>query len=78
MQDKYELQIDVGGDWPKCRPGDFTRVNDAGGIGASVQVYDKKLKPIFYQNAKYLASGAGVGQGPDARLLRWRYQHVGI
>ena len=31
------LQIEVG-------PGDFTRVNDAGGIGASVQVYDKKLR----------------------------------
>ena len=28
--------------------------------------------------AKYLASGVGVGQCPDARILRWGYQHVGI
>ena len=42
------------------------------------QIFYLGLKPIFHQNAKYLASGAGVGQYPDARLLRWRYQHVGI
>ena len=36
------------------------------------------LKPIFHCDAKYLALGVGVGQCPDARILRWRYQHVGI
>ena len=33
-----------------------------------------RLKPIFHCDAKYLASAVGV----DARILRWRYQHVGI
>ena len=40
--------------------------------------FKNALKPIFHQNAKYLASGVGVGHAPDARFLRWRYQHVGI
>ena len=30
------------------------------------------LKPIFHCDAKYPT------QTPDARILRWRYQHVGI
>ena len=34
------------------------------------------LKPIFHCGAKYLASGVGIT--PNARILRWRYQHVGI
>ena len=38
----------------------------------------KKVKPIFHQNAKYLASGAGIGQRPRRQNLRWEYQHVGI
>ena len=35
------------------------------------------VKPIFHQNAKYLASGLALGNAPDARILRWGYQHVG-
>ena len=35
-------------------------------------------KPIFHCEAKYLASWVGVGNATDARMLRWRYQHVGI
>ena len=34
----------------------------------------QSLQPIFHCNAKYLASG----NAPDARILHWRYQHVGI
>ena len=36
------------------------------------------LKPIFHQNAKYLAWELALGNAPDARVLHWGYQHVGI
>ena len=36
------------------------------------------LKPIFHCDAKYLASGIGVGQCPRRQNFRWGYQHVGI
>ena len=36
------------------------------------------VKPIFHQSTKYLASGVALGNAPDARILRWGYQHVGI
>ena len=43
---------------------------------------ENTLKPIFHQNAKYLASGAGVGQCPRRQHFgvtqRKIYQHVGI
>ena len=41
-------------------------------------VVSNTVKPIFHCNAKYLASGVGVGLCPDARILRWRYQYAGI
>ena len=34
------------------------------------------FKPIFHSDAKYLA--LALGNAPDARILRWRYQHVGL
>ena len=46
---------------------------EVGGGGESVEV-----KPIFHCDAKYLASGLALGNAPDARIWRWRYQHVGI
>ena len=36
------------------------------------------LKPIFHCDAKYLALGLALGNAPDARILHWRYQHVGV
>ena len=41
-------------------------------------IYGRPLKPIFHCDAKYLASGSVLGNAHDARILRWRYQHVGI
>ena len=38
----------------------------------------KSVKPIFHCDAKYLASGVGVGQCPQHQILHWRYQHAGI
>ena len=45
----------------------------AGGLNSNVM----NLKPIFHCDAKYLVSGLALGNAP-ARMLRWRYQHVGI
>ena len=36
------------------------------------------IKPIFHCDAKYWRRGLALGNAPDARILRWRYQHVGI
>ena len=36
------------------------------------------LKPIFHCNAKYLASGVGVGQYSRRQNFALGYQHVGI
>ena len=41
--------------------------------------YIKTLKPIFPCDAKRVALGPGVGLAPpNATILRWGYQHVGI
>ena len=32
------------------------------------------VKPIFHQNAKYLASGAGVGQCPRRQSVEYRWR----
>ena len=36
------------------------------------------VKPIFHCDAKFWRRGLALGNSPDARLLRWGYQHVGI
>ena len=36
----------------------------------------KYLKPIFHCNANYL--GLALGNAPNASILHWGYQHVGI
>ena len=38
----------------------------------------RSLKPIFHCDAKFWRRGLALGKRPDARLLRWGYQHVGI
>ena len=35
-------------------------------------------KPIFHCDAKFWRRGLALGNSPDARLLHWGYQHVGI
>ena len=53
----------------------FPQIRRGGGALVALR---NTFKPIFHCDAKYLASGVGVGQCPDTRILRWRYQHVGI
>ena len=36
------------------------------------------FKPIFHCDAKFWRRGVALGNSPDARLLRWEYQQVGI
>ena len=36
------------------------------------------LKPIFYCDQNTWRRGLAFGNTPDTRILRWRYQHVGI
>ena len=38
--------------------------------------YNIQLKPIFHQNAKYLASGLALGNAPDAGFLRYPTQNI--
>ena len=48
------------------------------GVNANMDQHFRILKPIIHCDAKYLASGLALGNAPDARILRWISQHVGI
>ena len=45
-------------------------------LSEPLPVFWARFKPIFHQNAKYLASGVGVGQAPNARILRYPTQNI--
>ena len=47
-------------------------------FGQKIMQEKQKVKPKFHCNAKYLASGLVLGNTPDASILHWGYQHVGI